>query len=69
MCREFHAEPPHAIVSEGLAQGPYMAARAGLEPTILWTIGVDSINGGPRPTNLPLIMQLKYGKRQILHSG
>ena len=24
---EFHAEAPQAIVSEGLAQGPYMAAK------------------------------------------
>ena len=26
---EFHAEAPQAAASEGLAQGPYMAARAG----------------------------------------
>src|SRR6218665_120444 len=29
---EFHAEAPQATVSEGLAQGPYVAARAGVEP-------------------------------------
>ena len=27
---EFHAEAPQATVSEGLAQGPYVAARTGL---------------------------------------
>jgi len=29
---EFHARAPRATVSEGLAQGPYVAARAGVEP-------------------------------------
>jgi len=29
---EFHAEAPQEIASEGLAQGPYMAARARFEP-------------------------------------
>ena len=28
-----HAEALQATVSEGVAQGPYMAARAGFEPT------------------------------------
>src|SRR6218665_3730010 len=41
---EFHAEAPRATVSEGLAQGPYVAARAGVEPTTLRTKGVDSTN-------------------------
>jgi len=27
---EFHAEAPQAIVSQGLAQGPYVAARTGV---------------------------------------
>jgi len=27
-----HAEVPQAIASEGLAQGPYAAARAGFDP-------------------------------------
>ena len=34
---EFHAKAPQAIASEGLAQGPYVAARAGFEPTTLQT--------------------------------
>jgi len=29
-------------VSEGLAQGPYVAARAGVEPMTLRTKGVDA---------------------------
>ena len=39
---KFHAEAPQATVSEGLAQGPYVAARAGVEPLTLLTKGVDS---------------------------
>jgi len=39
---EFHAKAPQATVSEGLAQGPYMAARAGFELTTLRLKGIDS---------------------------
>src|SRR6218665_3316143 len=49
---EFHAEAPHATVSEGLAQGLYVVARAGVEPTTLRTKGVESINAPPRPTTI-----------------
>ena len=41
---EFHAKAPQATVSEGLAQGPYVAARVGVEPMTLRTKGADSIN-------------------------
>ena len=37
---EFHAEEPQAIVSEGLAQGPYVAAWAGFEFMTLRKKGV-----------------------------
>jgi len=37
-------------VSEGLAQGPYVAARAEVEPVTLRTKGVDITNDHPRPT-------------------
>ena len=30
---EFHTEAPQVTATEGLAQGPYVAARAGFEPT------------------------------------
>ena len=46
---EFHAEAPQETVSEGLAQDPYVAARAGVEPMTLRTKGVDSTKA-PRPT-------------------
>ena len=39
-------------MSEGLAQGPNVAARAGIEPMTLRTKGVDSANALPRPTNV-----------------
>jgi len=35
----------------GLAQGPYVAARAGFEPMTLWTKGDESTNVPPRPSN------------------
>src|ERR1700733_5138890 len=35
LCRSFHAEAHRTIVSEGLAQGPYVVPRAGFEPTTL----------------------------------
>src|ERR1700733_13215937 len=35
LCWSFHAEAHGAIVSERLAQGPYVAPRAGFEPTTL----------------------------------
>ena len=38
-------------MSEGLAHGPYVAARAGVEPTTLRTKGVDSTKAPPRPTS------------------
>ena len=41
---QFHAEAPHAAVSERLAQGLYVAARAGFEPTTLHTKGGESTN-------------------------
>src|SRR6218665_1872835 len=47
---EFHAEAPHATESERLAQGPYVAAKAGIEHMTLRTKGVDSTKAPPRPT-------------------
>ena len=46
---EFHAEAPHAIVREGLAQGLYVAVRAGVEPMTIRTKGVDFTNAPHRP--------------------
>ena len=47
LCRSLHAKALQATVSVGLAQGPYVAARAGFKPTTL-----DSTNVKPRPTRL-----------------
>ena len=38
---EFHSEAPQATASEGLVQGPYVAARAGFEPATLRTMAPD----------------------------
>src|SRR6218665_70777 len=37
--------------SEGLAQGPYMVARAGFEPTTLRSIAINSTYTPLRPTS------------------
>ena len=42
-----HAEALQATASEGLAQGPYMAARAGFKPTTFRSKGVVSTNAPP----------------------
>jgi len=39
-----------ATEGKGLAQGPYVAARAVVEPTTLWLKVIDSTNAPPRPT-------------------
>jgi len=47
---EVHAEAPQVTASEGLAQGRYVAARAGFQFATLRTKGVESTNEPPRPT-------------------
>src|SRR6218665_1317452 len=50
----------HATVSKGLAQDPYVAARAGVEPTSLRLKVIASANAPPRPTNRPTIVVIIY---------
>ena len=47
---EFHAEASQATASEGLAQGLYVAARTGVEPTTLRLKVIVSTKVPPRPT-------------------
>ena len=47
-----HAKTPQVAASEGLAQGPYVAARTGFEPTTARTQGDESTNEPLRPTNV-----------------
>ena len=47
---EYHAKAPQATTSGGLAQGPFVAIRAGYEPTALRTKGDKSTNEPPCPT-------------------
>src|SRR6218665_2239102 len=42
LCRSLHAEALQTTASEGLAQGPYVAARAGFEPATIRSKGTDS---------------------------
>src|SRR6218665_2416238 len=46
---EFHAEAHRQLHGKGLAQGPYMAARAGVEPTTLRLRVIASTNAPPSP--------------------
>ena len=46
---EYHTEAPQATVSEGVAQAPFVAARAGIEPMTFLTKGVDSTKAPSRP--------------------
>ena len=50
LCRSSHAEAPQAIASEGLAQGPYAAARVGFESATLRSQGTERTTAPPRPT-------------------
>ena len=43
---EFHAKVLQATASEGLAQGPYLVARVGFEPTTLRMKGIVEILSG-----------------------
>ena len=53
-----NVEGPLAIVSKGLAQGPYVAARAGFQPETLRTKGDESTNDPPRMLYAVYIMHL-----------
>jgi len=39
-------------MSEGLAQGPYVAAGVGSEPATLWTQGTELTTESPCPTTI-----------------
>ena len=51
LCQSLHAEALQATASEGLANGSYVAARAGFEPATLRLKGVTSTNVPPRDTH------------------
>src|SRR6218665_3382499 len=44
LCRSLQTEALQATASEGLAKGPYVAARARFEPTTQRSKGIDSTN-------------------------
>ena len=47
---QFHAEARRQLLGKGLAQSPYMATRAGVEPTTLRLQVIDSTKAPPCPT-------------------
>src|SRR6218665_959207 len=49
-CIGVSRQSAQATVGKGLAQGPYMAARAGVEPTTLQLKAIDSTKAPPCPT-------------------
>src|SRR6218665_869721 len=52
LCRSQHGEALQATVSEGLAQGLYMAARVGFEPATLRTQSTELTTEPPCPTHV-----------------
>src|SRR6218665_1758228 len=49
LCRSFTPKRHRQLGLKGLAQGLYMAARAGVEPTTLRLKAIDSTNAPPCP--------------------
>src|SRR6218665_469584 len=60
LCRSLHAEELQATVSDGLAQGPYVAIRPGFEPTTLQSKAMNSTNAAAHLTNYSSILPLKH---------
>ena len=59
LCRSWHAEALQVTVSEGLAQGPYVADRAWFELAMLWTQGTEFTTELPHPTYYAINLNLK----------
>jgi len=49
LCWSQHTEVLQATVSEGLAQGPYVAARVLFEPVTFWMQGTEPTTEPPCP--------------------
>src|SRR6218665_3688416 len=50
LCRNFTPKRHRQLWAKDLPRGPYVAARAGVEPMTLRTKDVDSTKAPPRPT-------------------
>ena len=66
---ELHAEAPQVTVSEGLAQGPYVAARTGFEPTTPRTKGINSTNAQQRPIHSFIYLFVRRRIRSLIDAG
>src|SRR6218665_4004117 len=58
-----------AAVGKGLAQGPYVAARAGVEPTTLRLKVIASTNAPPRPNQFAQLIYISVHRSVILLLG
>ena len=56
---EFHTKVQQASASEVLAQDLYVVVRAGFEPAILQSKGIDSTNVPTFPLSYIIIKQVK----------
>ena len=58
LCRSFTRKRHRQLQVKDLrlSQGPYLADRAGFEPTTLRLKGIDSTNAPPRPMFMKLIV-------------
>src|SRR6218665_3354116 len=65
-CIEVSRRSSQATVGEGLAQGPYVTARAGVEPTTLRLKVIDSTNAPSRPTIMDASLNKRINPRATL---
>ena len=65
---EYCVGATQATASEGLAQGPYVAARAGFEAVTLWTKVAESTNEPAHPTSVLRASYKLCMMRQMLFS-
>ena len=59
-CVGIARQAPQATVTEGLAQGPCVAARSGIEPTTLRTKSVDSTKAPHTPQTCSMLCVTRY---------
>ena len=66
---EFHAEAHRQTTNKGLAQGPYVAARAGVEPTTVRLRVIDLTNAPPRLHPCKAVIEIVNNHRPNSGSG
>ena len=65
LCRSKYTEAVRTTASEGLAQGPYVAAKVGFEPATLQTEGTEPHHWATMPTLIcPFHISLRWDPRR-----